>query len=94
MPEISNLVKLSKTYVHRLIKKFRKKVVRKARVHKLTPAHMQNRKTRSRSRLLYEQVLSGNKSEFVVTLDETMFGVHKMNGKRKICYVKQGSRVP
>jgi hypothetical protein len=30
----------------------------------------------------------------VVTLDEAMFGVHNVNGKRKICYVRKGERVP
>jgi hypothetical protein len=70
--EISKLVKVSQSTVHRLIQKLGKKVDRKTRVHKLTPAaYMKNRKTRSR--LLYEQVLSGNKSEFVVNFDEAMF---------------------
>ncbi len=55
---IGQLVNVSQTTVSRLVKKLGKRIARKTRVHKLTPAHMQNRKTRSRR--LYEQVLSGS----------------------------------
>lgn len=83
---------MSQSTVHRIIKKLGKRVARKTRVHKLTSAHMKNRKTRSRK--LYETFLAGQKSEFVVTLDEAMFGLHNANGKRKVCYVRTGQAVP
>jgi len=89
--EIAHLVKVSQASVNAVIKKLGKRLARKTRVHKLTPAHMKNRMTRSRK--LYEGYLAGQRSEFVVTLDEAMFGMHNVNGKRKVCYVRRGQRV-
>ncbi|OXA48359.1 Mariner Mos1 transposase [Folsomia candida] len=38
--------------------------------------------------------LAGDKAEYVVTLDEAMFYVQNCNGKRKVCYVKRGEKIP
>jgi len=43
---------------------------------------------------LYEKRLAGNRSRFAVTLDEANFGLHCVNGKRKICYIPRGQQIP
>ena len=65
---------------------------RKSKVHKLTEKHMKNRKTNCRK--LYENHLAGERSEFVVTLDEAFMYLSYCNGKSKICYVKRGEKTP
>ena len=42
----------------------------------------------------YKNFLAGRKSEFSVTIDEALLGLHDSNGIRKICYVKTGKSVP
>ena len=76
----------------RVIASLNKRIARKSRVHKLTPQHMARRKTACRK--LYERCLSGRKHEFVVSLDEAMFGLHNVAGKRKVCYVRKGEALP
>lgn len=90
--EISRLVKVSQSTVHRIIRSLNKKLRRKTRVHKLKPHHMRVRKTTCRK--LYENLLAGRKWEYVVTLDEAMFGLQNCNGKRKICYIRKGEEIP
>jgi len=68
------------------------KTRRKKKVHRLKP---QDKKIRKRScRILYERYLAGDKSEFIVTLDEAWFYLSDSNKKRKNCYVKRGDRIP
>src|SRR5262249_50290958 len=69
-----------------------KKKRKKVKVHQLTPAHIQNRKTTHRK--LYEKYLAGQRSEFVVTLDEAFFYIDDCHGKRRICYVKKSGNIP
>lgn len=90
--EMAKKVGVSPSTVRRILEKLGKRVARKTGVHKLFPRHMINRKRNCRK--LYETFLSRKNSEFVVTLDEAMFGIHCVNGKRKICYVQKGERVP
>jgi [histone H3]-lysine36 N-dimethyltransferase SETMAR len=90
--QIAKTVKVSKTTVGRIIRWLKKNIRRKTRVHKLLPRHIQNRRTTCRN--LYEKVLAGRKCEFVVTLDEAMFGLHNTNGERKICYLRKGQDMP
>ena len=49
---------------------------------------------RTTCRKLYEKVLAGDKSNFVVTLDEAMLGLHKCNRDRKIFYLRKGQDMP
>ena len=65
---------------------------KKYKVHRLTPLSRQNRKTNCR--FIYENHLAGDRSEYAVTLDEALIYMKNVNGKRKICYVKQGEKVP
>src|SRR5215469_1208757 len=68
------------------------KTRRKKKVHRLKP---QDKKIRKCScRILYERYLAGDKSEFIVTLDEAWFYLSDSNKKRKNCYVKRGDRIP
>ena len=90
--EMARKAKVSASTVRRIIADLKKVKRRKTRVHKMTSAHMANRKTTCQK--MYEGLLSGNKSEFMVTLDEAMFGVHNCNGKRSICYVQKGEEIP
>jgi hypothetical protein len=90
--EMSKKVGVSLATVNRILKKLGKRVARKTKVHKLLPRHMQNRKTNCRK--LYERLLAGQRWEYMVTLDEALFGLHCVNGKRKICYVNKGDQVP
>ena len=64
----------------------------KTRVHRLLPRHRQNRKTNCRK--LYEHHLAGDRAEYAVTLDEALVYLKNVNGKRKICFVKKGEKVP
>ena len=43
---------------------------------------------------MYERVLAGRRSEFVVTLDEALFGVKDVKGERNICYIAKGGEIP
>jgi hypothetical protein len=65
---------------------------KKTKVHVLSDAHKANRKVNCRK--LYDRHLSGSKYEFVVTLDETYIYLNYCNGRREICYVKRGEKVP
>jgi len=67
-------------------------IKQKTRVHLLTPSHKQNRKTNARK--LYERHLAGDKTEFMVTLDEAYVYLDYCNGVRKICYAQPGQEVP
>ena len=84
--------KVSPRTVRRILADLCKTIRRKSKVHVLKPHHMRNRKRTCRK--LYEHALAGNKSEFVMTLVEAMFGLHNCKGKRKICYVKKGQSIP
>jgi len=64
----------------------------KTRVHKLTAEHKKNRKTNCLK--LYENYLAGQRSEYAVTLDEALVYLEDSNRERRICYLKQGERVP
>ena len=90
--QMERRLKASKSTVHRIIGRLNKEKRRKWRVHKLSPKHMKDRKTNCRK--LYEKVLAGHRAEYVVTLDEALFGLENCNGKRKICYVPKGQEVP
>ena len=46
------------------------------------------------ARKIYENHLAGQTSEYAVTLDESLVYLDDSNRKRRICYVKQGERVP
>jgi hypothetical protein len=65
---------------------------KKVKVHTLDASQKQNRKTNCRK--LYEKHLAGNMSEYAVTLDEALVYIDDSNGKRQICYVKHGEKVP
>ena len=68
---MAQAVRLSKTRINQVIHKDLGLVSRKKpRLHALTDQQRQNRATNARK--LYEQVLAGDRSEFVVTLDEAM----------------------
>lgn len=90
--EMARKLKASRRTVQRAIRRLGQQKRKKTRVHRLLPRHKANRTTNCRR--LYEKVLAGKRSEFVVTLDEAMFGLHDSNGKRKVCYVKRGEQVP
>jgi len=90
--EIARQVGVSRTTVQRVVRDLNKVIKRKTRVHRLLPRHLKNRKTNCRK--FYERSLAGQRSEFVVTLDEALFGLHCCNGNRKICYVKKGEPIP
>lgn len=65
---------------------------KKTKVHKLGEKHKKNRKTTCRK--LYENHLAGDRWEYAVTLDEALVYLQNANGKREICYVKNGESVP
>ena len=65
---------------------------KKTKVHRLSTEHKRNRKTNCRK--LYEYQLAGERSEFSVTLDETLIYLEDSNGESRICYVKRGEKVP
>ena len=65
---------------------------KKTKVHKLGGKHKKNRKTTCRK--LYENHLAGDRWEYAVTLDEALVYIQNANGKREICYVKNGESVP
>jgi [histone H3]-lysine36 N-dimethyltransferase SETMAR len=64
---------------------------KKTKVHKLKDNHKQNRKTNSRK--LYNN-LSGDKSEYGVTIDEAYLYLSYCNGETKICFIKRGEQMP
>ena len=91
--KIAKECKMSLRSVYKTIHDDLKKMKRvKQRVHRLTDAHKRNRKTNCRK--LYENVLCGGKSEFVVSLDEAFVYLDDCNRKRRICYVKIGEDIP
>jgi hypothetical protein len=65
---------------------------KKRKVHKLTDDHCANRKTNCRK--LYERHLAKDRSEYVVTLDESYIYLSYCNGISKICYVQRGEQTP
>jgi hypothetical protein len=67
------------------------KTRKKSKVHKLNDSQKQNRKTNCRK--LYQR-LSGDKCEFVVTLDEAMVYEDYSNGDRNICYIEKNKEIP
>jgi hypothetical protein len=90
--EMAKLATTSQSSVRRIIKKLGKVIRQKCQVHRLLPRHIKNRKTNCRK--LYEQVLAGQRSKFVVTLDEGMVGLFDCNGQRKLCYLRKGEEIP
>ena len=89
---IAKQCNITQPYVHRIIHQdLGNQVRRKPRCHQLKESHKRNRKTNSRK--LYEKHLAGQRSEFVVTLDEALFFVEDCNGTRKICYTKSRKEV-
>jgi hypothetical protein len=83
--QLARDVKVSQSSINRIIHQdLKKKTRRKRRVHRLNASHKKNRTTNSRK--LYEGHLAGNRSEFVVTLDEAYFFIGDTNGKRSIYY--------
>lgn len=85
-------VGIPRTSIQRIIKRLGKRVAFKTTVHSLNSKQMANRKTNSKK--IYQKYLAGHRSEFVVTLDEAMFYIQNCNGKRKVCYVKKGEKIP
>jgi DNA-binding Lrp family transcriptional regulator len=81
---------ISQPNIDRAIKRIEMAKRIKTRIHKLGPQHIQNRKTNSRK--LYENGIAGHRSEYAVTLDETMIYMSNINGERKICYVKKANQ--
>ena len=83
---------VSKQTVETIIHKdLRAKLKQNTRVHLLTAAHKQNRKANARK--LYERHLVGDRSEYMITLDEAYFYLDNCNGTRKILYVRPGQNV-
>jgi len=85
-----NLAQTTVSFVIR--KKLGKKIKKKTVVHALKPSHIANRKKNSIG--LYKKRLAGQKSEFVVTLDEALFFLDDCKGSRKIYYKKPGKLDP
>lgn len=84
---------VSRTTIRNVIKdELGMKIKKKVKVHTLTEPQKANRKTNSRK--LYENHLAGDKSEFVVTLDEAWLYINECTSTREICYVKQGQTLP
>lgn len=90
--QMAKLVQVPRSTVQQIIKRLGKRVAFKTTVHSLNPKQIANRKTNSKK--IYEKYLAGQKSEFVVSLDEAMFYVQNCNGKRRVCYVKRGEKIP
>lgn len=61
---------------------------RKTKVHVLEEKDVKNRKTNARK--LYERILSGKKSMFVVTLDEAYIHVRQKGNDRGFYYIEVG----
>lgn len=86
-------VGISQTSVNRIIHQdLNMRTRKKSKCHRLTPSHCSNRKTNARK--LYEYHLAGERSEFMVTLDEAYVYLSYCNGERKIFYVKRGEDAP
>lgn len=91
--EMAKRLKVSRRTVQKIITEdLNLRPRKKPKVHKLLPRHIKNRK--STSRKLYEKYLSGQRSEFTVTLDEAYFYLEDCNHKSKICYVRVGEETP
>ena len=81
--DISKKLNVSTSTVQRVIRQDLKKVTRrKAKVHALTERHIKQRKRTSR--IMYEKYLAGQRSKFMVTLDEANFYLKNCNGQRAI----------
>jgi len=90
---MAKLFGVSQATINRAIKvNLKQRTRRKIRVHVLKPHHIKNRKTTARK--LYEKYLAGQKFKNVVSLDEGWFFMANCNGKRKICYMRIGEKVP
>jgi hypothetical protein len=70
----------------------KKETKKKSKVHRLTDKNRKNRKANCRK--LYENHLAGDRSEFVVTLDEALVYLEDTNKSTRICYVDRGENVP
>ena len=82
--QIARKVKVSQSTVKNAIKVLKKKLRRKTRVHQLTEKHKKNRRRTCKN--FYSNYLTKGKSEFVVSLDEALFSLQDVNGKRKVYY--------
>lgn len=92
-PLMAKKLNISQRSVGRIIHQdLRLETRKKTKVHVLSDAHKANRKINCRK--LYDRHLSGSKYEFVVTLDEAYIYLNYCNGKREICYVERGEKVP
>jgi ribosomal protein S25 len=59
----------------------------KYKAHRLSDANKKNRKTNCRK--FYKKGFAGDRSEFIVTLDEAWVYLNYCNGERRICYAKK-----
>ena len=85
LKENSKRLKLSLYTVNTIIhKKLKAKAVKKTSVHRAIQAQKENRKRNSRN--FYERYYSGNKYEYMITLDEVYVYLDHYNGARKIVY--------
>lgn len=90
---IANKLNTNQTAINRIIHKDLKMATwNKTTVNKITESDKVNRKRNCRK--LYEKHLAGNKSEFVVTLDEAYIYLDNCNNESKICYMKRGELPP
>lgn len=84
--ELSNRINIPKSTIHDGVTKYLQMKKKKKRpVHIITPRDVQNRKTNVRK--LYERLLSGKKSKWIVTLDEAYVHVRTKGKKRDHYYV-------
>lgn len=90
---LANRLNMAQTTVRKIIHKDLDLVTRKkTALHMLTPNDKLNRKTNFRK--LYKNHLAGDRSEFVVTVDEAWVYLNDCNQKSPICYVKRGEKTP
>jgi hypothetical protein len=67
------------------------KTRKKSKVHQINATHLSDRKNNSRR--LYNKIREV-KSENVVTLDEALIHFSNCNGKRELCYLEEGKKMP
>lgn len=73
-------MKISKSTINRAVKEnLEMKKKKKIKLHRLNQHEMKNRSINCRK--LYENILSGDKSKYVVTLDESW--ITKLHGQNK-----------
>ena len=90
--EMARKLGVSQQTVSHTIKHKLKKIKRtKFKVHALTSSDKQNRKINARK--LYD-MLSLDKLEYVVTLDEVVMYLIKKNNQTQYCYLKRGQELP